>query len=558
MSFLSQKIKTIIIVILLSLFFFLSTGTVREGDLFWHIKTGEWIWHNKAIPSEDPFTYTFQRYDPVRPGYMRQEIVLRGYWLGQVFYYLVYRLFQIEGIIVFRALMITLVLLILYLFTRSLGVSYELSIAFLIFQGLWFMNAGDRPQLFSFVIFPVVLFLVDSLKGARDPSRAFLLIALMLLWPNLHGGYVTGIAVIALYLLGVLLRRPFDLRSCIIYVGAILVTLLNPNTYKTLLGVIQEMSVGVQARFIAEMLSPLEVFKEGFYYPTFWLSLLITAVVLLVALIERVNKKGSSLTVERIAILLLFIFTSLRHQRMIHFFMLSLPFIALELERLLKDKRMNKIVKKSLLFLGIVLIFLAINPKNILNADLKELFPVGCVNFLNETSPEGNLFNWSDWGGYLMLYAPQFKVFHDGRRLMDDVEISHNGIVNGLNTPIMGIPAWRAYLDSYKIEVLVIPPVHPLFGQFTGLVRELYTDSEFSLVYADKNCLIYLRRGGPNDLLIHKYELPKELGIIKAIQRLHTYRTESERLSKIRLIATLYRLIGRHEVAKEYEKMLGQ
>lgn len=557
-----QKIKALILIGFSLVFFILSTGHIMEGDLFWHIKTGEWIWQNKAIPSEDPFTFTFQKEDPLRPGYLRQEIILKGYWIGQLIYYFIYSLFGIKGIILFRASLLLSVLLLLFLFMRSLNVSFELSLFFLLLEGLWFYNIGDRPHLFSFVIFPAVLFLADSIRVRWSPPKALILLSLMVIWPNLHGGYVTGIAVTGIYLLGCLLKKRIDLRLCLIYAGAILATFLNPNTYKTLLGVFQEMTEGVQAIFIAEMQSPFEAFKAGYYHPEFWLSILITLTVLGLSLKRKLSSKntlepGTTLTIEKIVIIILFCSLSLKHQRMIHFFMLSLPFIASEAEIFFgRPIKLSGIVIGFLLFMSAL--YGSFKEADLFNTDLSELFPVECTEFLNKTMPKGNLFNWSDWGGYLMLKSPEYKVFDDGRRLMDDVEIARSAIDSGSRVPIMGKPAWRAYLDSYEIDIIVIPPVHPLFGQFIGLVKELYLDRDFALIYAKGNCLIYLRRGRMNDILIDKYELPKELGIIRAIEGLHNYRTESERLSKLRLIATLYRLIGRDEAARQYERMLGQ
>ena len=63
-----------------------------------------------------------------------------------------------------------------------------------------------RSQLFSLALFPLVLLLVRD--EARRPSRRiWLLVPLVAVWSNLHGGVLIGIAVAAAYLLLTRLRR---------------------------------------------------------------------------------------------------------------------------------------------------------------------------------------------------------------------------------------------------------------------------------------------------------------------------------------------------------------
>src|SRR5262249_20836984 len=63
-----------------------------------------------------------------------------------------------------------------------------------------------RSQLFSIALFPLLVLLLRD--EARLPSRRiWLLVPLVALWSNLHGGVLTGLAVAAAYLLFERLRR---------------------------------------------------------------------------------------------------------------------------------------------------------------------------------------------------------------------------------------------------------------------------------------------------------------------------------------------------------------
>jgi hypothetical protein len=63
-----------------------------------------------------------------------------------------------------------------------------------------------RVQLFSLVLFPVLLLLLRG-EAARPSRRVWLLLPLVALWSNLHGGVLTGVFVAVAYLLVKRLRQ---------------------------------------------------------------------------------------------------------------------------------------------------------------------------------------------------------------------------------------------------------------------------------------------------------------------------------------------------------------
>lgn len=560
----SKLSKWFFISILLSVFFLLSTNSIKEGDLFWHIKTGEWIWEHKAIPSEDPFTFTAQKEDPARPHFMRYDIIMKGYWLGQPILYSIYHFFGIPGIVIFRAFIIIFLLLILYLWMRKLRVGFETSLIFIFLVGFYMMSAGDRPHYFSFLYFSVTAILLESLRQeyAKKESRlktgalsiAFSLPLLMLIWANTHGGYITGVALIFIYLVGGFLRfkdGSVPWRFIMLLCAAMFVTFLNPNTYKIFIEVWhEEIKGGVRWEFfVLEMASPWKAAViYGDYKPTYWIVLIIAAIVL----VFRIK----DMCIERIGSLVIFGAASLMVQRMIPFFLALTPIIALELEEVLRMrfKQAVKITAYATIFLALFLMVLLRN--NIFDFTLDKVFPVKAVKFFKEERPLGNLFNYADWGGYIIMYLPEYKVFADGRRLMYDIEIAHYSIMTGSGVTVTGKPGWKAFLETYDMDIILIPSVNPYTGGFYRLVASLYKDPDWNLVYSDRISLIYLRKGRYNDEIIKKRSIPKELSLIQAINGLHPYKTEAERITNIKLIGDLYTLMGRAETAKQYYKLL--
>src|SRR2546423_8281920 len=65
----------------------------------------------------------------------------------------------------------------------------------------------DRPQLFTFALFPLVLDLLVAARAGRT-RLLFVVPPLILLWTNLHGGYALRLALLAIFPAAAVLPRP--------------------------------------------------------------------------------------------------------------------------------------------------------------------------------------------------------------------------------------------------------------------------------------------------------------------------------------------------------------
>ena len=85
---------------------------------------------------------------------------------------------------------------------------------------------------------------------------------------------------------------------------------------------------------------------------------------------------------------------------------------------------------------------------------LTNRFPVASVKYLR-AHPEvvtGEMFNDYAWGGYLILYLPERKVFIDGRNdFYGETLLRDFTDVNRLN------PAWEAVLTKYHVGWTILP-----------------------------------------------------------------------------------------------------
>ena len=157
----------------------------NDGDVSWHIATGEWILDHRAIPRVDPFSYTWagKPWVPIE-------------WLSEVLYASAYRLAGYGGV----AALVTAALMALHAIVY-LNASRWIRAALLPIVAMDFALIPmllARPHVLTW---PILAFWTWLMLRARDHDRSPPLAAalLMALWANLHGGFVFGLLIAAAF-----------------------------------------------------------------------------------------------------------------------------------------------------------------------------------------------------------------------------------------------------------------------------------------------------------------------------------------------------------------------
>lgn len=171
----------------------------NDGDVSWHIATGQWILDHRAIPHVDPFSFTWagKPWVPIE-------------WLAELLYASAYRLAGYSGV----AALVTAALMALhamvYLNARRWIRLALLPIVAMDFALIPMLLA--RPHVLTW---PILAFWLLLMMQAREYDRAPPLPAalLMTLWANLHGGFVFGLAIAALFGLEALVMSPDKARA---------------------------------------------------------------------------------------------------------------------------------------------------------------------------------------------------------------------------------------------------------------------------------------------------------------------------------------------------------
>ncbi len=168
---------------------------VHDPDVWWHLRAGQEIVASHHVPRRDIFSYT--RYG--QPWIAHE-------WLSEVIFYLIFRAGSWAGLMVAFAGVIAGTFLLLY--RQCAGRPYIAGLMVALGAMATVPSWGVRPQIFSMLLAAVFLWLLEKARRS-DPSQLHFLWwtpLLMLLWVNLHGGFLLGPALMAITLAGWLLE----------------------------------------------------------------------------------------------------------------------------------------------------------------------------------------------------------------------------------------------------------------------------------------------------------------------------------------------------------------
>lgn len=487
----------------------------NDPDFFWHLKTGEWIWQHRTLPAQEPFNYVNDLAGS--PGH---AFTLTAYWLAQLVYYLVHAALGMPGIAGLRFLLALLIVLALLRLRRGDAVIHA-ALVLAALPLLFSVYHLDRPQVFSFLFFAVLLFLLERERSspAAPPGWKSLLSVplLMLLWANMHGGHALGQITIVLFMAleGVKFAHPSlgptgwrRYRRLLAVGGAgFAASLANPNFHRALLNSLSPAPTWVWNQ---EYQSSFAIFRLQPLIAVFWVALALAALAILCSL-RRPD-------ITWIALLVGTGYQGFLHIRYIPFFLIAaLPAISafLSVEGIRRWARPLAVAAA----LGVLAFSLryGLPTREQVARSLRvneEVYPVGAADFILDSAPQGNLYNTYLWGGYLLWrLAPGRKVFADGRGLSPDDAFKALSINIAFASP--GVPPlWSTLLNRYGVGYVIIPRVDRhqgvVFDDVPNLRAALLQAPEWVPVFADEISLVFVRNVPEHADLIRRHGLSRE------------------------------------------------
>ncbi len=357
-----------------------------------------------------------------------------------------------------------------------------------------------RPHICSWPLTLMLLFWLESPK--RPPLWTYAV--LFAVWANLHGAFLFGWLLIALYATGHVLeylstsdpevrhREWSAARGLAPALGiAILATMLTPYGWQATWHVVEFFRIPWLQDLTQEFLSP--DFHSGDLKP-----FLISLALLLVILSCRPRLPWTHL----ICITGTVGMALLSQRNIIQFGLVAVPLLALDLRqpwnRLIASRpfvtrfgegaRTGTTWPWVALTSGLLIAF-ALNHGRIGNRQILAdgwspvRFPVAAAEWGRANKVQGRVFNNFVWGGYLIWAWPELKIFIDGGTDFYGGRLMH------VHTWIDNLqPGWRDSMDVFGINLALLP---------TGgvLTRELLREPAWVPRFCDSTAVLLSRAG---------------------------------------------------------------
>jgi hypothetical protein len=165
---------------------------VANNDIWIHLTTGRYLLQHGHLPATDPYSYTAADHP-----YVAHE------WLAAVLFRLSYDAAGVAGMIIFKALLVAATCVLLLLAARRLHGRLAVFLPTLT-AALYIASPRfvERPHVFSYLLTALYLWVLLTFRENSDWRWLWVIPPAQILWANLHGGWVVGIALVAVFALG--------------------------------------------------------------------------------------------------------------------------------------------------------------------------------------------------------------------------------------------------------------------------------------------------------------------------------------------------------------------
>ncbi len=472
------------------------SALLADGDTGWHIRTGEYILSTHSVPMRDLFSFS----KAGQPWFAWE-------WLSDVIFAELHHFWGLKGVVVFTGLVLSLAatLLFRYAVWRGANVLAAL-VATLMAAGASTIHYLARPHIFTILALTATLWILE--RDRRHETRAvWLLVPLTAIWTNLHGGFVAGIACLALATAGAAWKamasppeaRGFDtVRRYGLLTGACaMVTLANPYGWRLHQHLANYLSSGWIREVVEEFQSPRFRSESMLQF-----EILLLGGVLLVPVLFRRGKIADLLAILFWAHAAL---VSARHVPL--YVIVAAPVCAEEASRWwdrwtagLSRRSIVGTLRDSLadfsagpqrtsLWVPVVLLSLALYSWSGPQDFPANKFPVAAIErnaglIAPAINRQPRVLTSDQWGDYLIYHLyPRGRVFIDGRSDFYGPAIGRQYLE--LQN---AAPNWESTVNSCRFDVALLPLEWPL-------AQLLMRQPAWRVRYVDRQAVLLERTG---------------------------------------------------------------
>jgi hypothetical protein len=498
-----------------------------DADLWWHLRTGQWVVANGAVPVTDPFS----RYglDSGRPW-------IAYSWLFEVLVFGVYQAAGFAGISLLRVLLALAVVAALHRLVAKRESRYMVAAGITCVAVVALLPLfRERPWLFTVLFSTLTLDAILDLRAGKKTWTVWLLPLVFVLWANLHiqviyGLFMLGLACVAPvfdWLLGwgkgnegeaaargapgsedstrgfspknpgcgttfnpsggvfgtkapggVFGTRGHPWRRLVVLtVLCTAATFLTPYHYHLYAVVVEHASQRVTLRYVTEMQA------LGFRDWADWAVLFLAG-----AAAFSLGRRRQLSTFDLLLLAAAAWFT-FRARRDIWFLTLAAVAViatsgpAGAVARPFLPTRRQALAGAAALCCLVLAGWVFANTGDRLQPILEKDYPVQAVRWIKDHHPAGPLFNHYNWGGYLIWELPELPVSMDGRANLHGDDRLQRATVTWF-----GQPGWDEDPDLVSARLILSLADEPL----TALLRK--EPARFEVVYEDKQAVLFVPR----------------------------------------------------------------
>ena len=446
---------------------------------------GRLFWETGKVPYQDVFSYA-----PTK------EIWIYHEWLTGILFYPIFTYAGNSGLQGLKLLLgIGTVALVGATATRR-GADV-LGLFGIIFTISGFLTLGYSPvraQIFTYFFFVLTLFLLESVRKTNNWRQLGWLVPIQLIWCNLHGGFLAGLGLVALYALGEAFSRRIFWPYVLALVFSGLATLINPYGLSYWLFIFQ--AISMPRPEIIEWCSVVTAWQNGIYHgPIYYFA----AVTIFGILLMYLTQFKDITAILALVVTWYVSFIHLRHQ--VFFYLLMGAYLAEPLSVYLSNLRTRldgfPICGNRRLLMVVYLMICSLFSYRISAAgplrlttptqptgEEKIYYPVGAVAFIKSHLLGGKLLSEFNWGEYLLWELhPQCQIAMDGRY----ETVYPETVVRSYMNFSYAKPGWQDFLAKFPPDMILLPKNKKIF-------EKIQESGEWRRVYHDESSGLFVRQ----------------------------------------------------------------
>jgi hypothetical protein len=489
----------------------LSVRLLGDAGIGWHIRTGQQILATHAIPRVDSFSSSAAG----RPWFAWE-------WLYDLVVGELEATLGLNGAVWLTAVVIAAVFAWMFRLLIARGTNLLVALV-LVLLALWAsaIHFLARPHVFSWLFTLAWFVVLDSLErecfadpggqslGRRAGRWLWSLPLLMMLWVNVHGGFLVGFVLLGIFWLGavwawfrakdtgieeLLLKVAAGKRArSLVWVGlfSAVASLVNPYGWQLHRHIYSYLSNRFLMDHIDEFQSPN---FHGVAQKCFLALLLIAVAVLAV--------RGRELRLSQGLTVLFAVYAGLYASRNIP---VSSILLVMVIGPLLPSARYGReffermtTVEAGLrghvwaIAAVVVTLLIAVNGGRVGAGVLMDAhfdprrMPVGAVDYLQKSGLKGPVLSPDYWGGYLI-----YRLYPETRVVVDDRHDFYGDEFFKSYLKMMHVErGWEEFLQEHSVDCVVVP-------RDAALANVLAETRGFKAVYTDDTAVVYLEIGIP-------------------------------------------------------------